>query len=137
MSTGPDVEMSLADVAAGVRAAIAAHAQAQDDGRTDDLVDLYCSDGAVDVPQIGLIEGHAALREAFGGWAPTVPQRHMVSNILVTAWNEHAATSISDVVFSQKGEGGWAVQVVARYHDEFRYEAGTWRLARRSMQFLT
>lgn len=135
--SGTDVEVAFADVAAGVRAAIAAHAQAQDDGRTDDLVELYCSDGAVDVPQIGLIEGHAALREAFGGWGPTVPQRHMVSNILITAWNEREATSISDVVFSQKGEGGWAVQVVARYHDQFRNEAGTWRLSRRSMQFVT
>ena len=127
--------VSFADVAGGVRSTIAAHAQAQDDGRTGELVELYCADGAVDVPQLGVIEGHGALREAFAGWGPTVPQRHLVSNTLITAWDEHEASSVSDVVFSQKREAGWGVQMAARYHDRFRNEAGTWRLVRRTMEF--
>ena len=44
---------TYADVAEQVRALLAALAQAQDDGRTDDLVSLYAEDGVVDVPGLG------------------------------------------------------------------------------------
>src|SRR5438105_15529330 len=112
--------MAYADVVEGVRATIAAHAQAQDDGRTDDLVALYTPDGAVEVPDMGTFEGTDALRKTFAGWEPQLPQRHMIVNTLVTDWNEQEAKAVSDVVFVLKGEAGWGVQVVARYHDTFR-----------------
>ena len=37
--------LSKADVAEGIRAAIATYTQALDDGRTDDVVATFCSDG--------------------------------------------------------------------------------------------
>ena len=125
-----------AEVAEQIRALLAALAQAQDDGRTDDLVSLYAEDGVVDVPGVGTFAGASALREAFAGWAPTVPQRHIVTNTLVTDWDDAAARAVSDVVFVQRGDAGWAVATVARYHDTFRNSDGTWTLARRSMEFI-
>jgi SnoaL-like domain len=89
--------ITFAEVAEQVRALLAALAQAQDDGRTEDLVALYAQDGIVDVPGLGTFAGAGALREAFAGWA---------------------------------------VATVARYHDTFRNDTGTWVLARRSMEFI-
>jgi 3-phenylpropionate/cinnamic acid dioxygenase small subunit len=129
------VTIAFAEVAEQVRAVLAAAAQAQDDGRTDDLVALYAEDGVVDVPGLGRFAGTSALREAFAGWAPTVPQRHIVTNTLVTEWNGGSARATSDVVFVQRGDSGWAVATVARYHDTFRNTDGTWALAQRSMEF--
>lgn len=127
---------TYAEVAEQIRALLAALAQAQDDGRTDDMVSLYAEDGVVDVPGLGTFSGASALREAFTGWAPTVPQRHIVANTLVTKWDRDAAQVVSDVVFLQRGDSGWAVATVARYHDTFRNSDGTWALARRSMEFI-
>jgi 3-phenylpropionate/cinnamic acid dioxygenase small subunit len=128
--------VTFAEVAEQVRALLAALAQAQDDGRTDDLVALYAEDGIVDVPGLGTFAGASALQEAFARWAPTVPQRHIVTNTLVTEWDGGSARATSDVVFVQRGDSGWAVATVARYHDTFRNADGTWTLARRSMEFV-
>jgi 3-phenylpropionate/cinnamic acid dioxygenase small subunit len=130
------VTIAFAEVAEQVRAVLAAAAQAQDDGRTDDLVALYAEDGVVDVPGLGRFAGASALRAAFAGWAPTVPQRHIVTNTLVTEWDGGSARATSDVVFVQRGHSGWAVATVARYHDTFRNTDGTWALAQRSMEFV-
>ena len=62
-------EMAYAEVAEGVRAAIAAYAQAVDDGRTEDIVTTFCSDGVLVIPGSGVYEGHDALREAYSGFA--------------------------------------------------------------------
>ena len=129
--------ISFADVAEGVRAAIAAYTQAMDDGRTDDVIATFCPDGAVDIPGMGTHEGHDALRAAYTRWAPRQPQRHLVVNTLVTDWDDHQARASSDVVFMLKGDAGWAVQVVGRYHDVLKNDGGTWRFHRRSAQFLT
>ncbi|MFJ8109553.1 nuclear transport factor 2 family protein [Streptomyces sp. NPDC096132] len=124
-------ESAQAWVAAGVRAVIGAHTQAQDAGRTDDIVALYASDGVLELPGADPVQGHDALREAFKGWAPTRPQRHLVGNTVVTVTAEDGATAVSDVVFFQRGESGWAPLVVGRYKDTFRRSGGTWLLQRR------
>src|SRR5690348_9160705 len=56
---------TYADVVAGVVAAIAAYAQALDDGRVDDVVATFCFDGSCDIPGLGAHAGHDALREAY------------------------------------------------------------------------
>src|SRR4051812_35100971 len=61
---------TLADVDAGVRAAIAAYTRALDDGRTDEVVATFCADGTVDIPGLGAHEGHDALRSAFSKVEP-------------------------------------------------------------------
>jgi ketosteroid isomerase-like protein len=124
-------ESTLAWVSAGVRAVIGAHTQAQDAGRTDDVVALYTPDGVLELPGMDPVQGHDALRGAFKGWAPTQPQQHLVGNTVVTPTAEDEATAVSDVVFFQRGETGWAVQVVGRYEDTFHNVDGTWLLQRR------
>jgi hypothetical protein len=127
--------MTYADVAEGVRAAIAAYTHALDDGRTDDVVATFCADGGVDIPGMGAHEGHDALRAAYTKWAPRRPQRHLVLNTHVTEWNERDAHAVSDVVFLLKGDTGWSVQVVGRYDDMLHQDGGVWRFHRRTAIF--
>ena len=125
------------EVIEGIRSAIAAYTQAMDDGRTDDIVATFCADGAVEMPGMGTHQGHDALRDAYEKWKPRQPQRHLVFNTLVTDWDDHEASATSDVVFLLKGDEGWAVTVVGRYHDVLHHDDdGTWRFHRREATFL-
>ncbi len=127
--------LSFADVSEGIKATIARYTHALDDGRVDDVVTLFCADGACDMPGMGIHEGHEALRAAYTRWKPRTPQRHLVLNTVISEWNNTDATVFSDVVFLLKGEAGWAVQVVGRYHDVLRNEEGAWRFVRRTAEF--
>ncbi|WP_314225778.1 nuclear transport factor 2 family protein [Streptomyces zaehneri] len=128
-------ESTQAWVAAGVRAVIGAHTQAQDAGRTDDVVALYTPDAVLELPGTDPLQGHDALREAFKGWAPAQPQLHLVTNTVVTALGPDEATAASDVAFLQRGESGWAVQVVGHYDDTLRRVDGTWLLRSRKTTY--
>lgn len=127
---------TFADVAEGVRAAIAAYTQALDDGRTDDVVATFCPDGSVDIPGLGEHSGHDALRAAYDKVAPKWSQRHLVLNTLLTDWNDTEASATSDVVFLLKGKDAWAIQLVGRYHDTLHNDDGTWRFHRRTAEFV-
>jgi len=128
---------TYADVDAGVRSAIAAYTHALDDGRTDDIVATFCLDGGCDIPGLGTHAGHDALREAYESVKPRRPQRHVVVNTLVTDWDDHEATAISDIIFLLHGQSGWAIQLVGRYHDTLHHDDGTWRFHHRSAEFVT
>jgi ketosteroid isomerase-like protein len=130
-------QSAYADVVEGVRATIAAYTHALDDGRTDDVVATFCPDGGCDIPGLGSFAGHDALREAYAGWVPRRPQRHLVLNTLVTDWDAHAATAISDVVFVLRGDTGWVIQLVGRYTDTLHRDGDAWRFHRRSAEFVT
>lgn len=121
----------------GVRATIAAYAQALDDGRTDDVVATFGPDAVCEIPGMGTLQGHVALHGAYTRWKPRRPQRHLVVNTLVTEWSDAEATAISDVVFILQGDSGWAVQLVGRYHDVFHHDDGRWRFHRRAAEFVT
>lgn len=127
--------LSFADVAEGVKATLAAYAHALDDGRVDDVVALFCADGAIDLPGMGLHSGTDELRAAYAKWVPRMPQRHLVVNTAVGEWSDEAAVAVSDVVFLLKRDDAWAVQLVGRYHDELRRVDGEWRFARRRAEF--
>jgi hypothetical protein len=127
---------TFADVAEGVRAAIATYAQALDDGRTDDVIATFCADGVADMPGMGVCEGHDAIRAAYEKWKPRRPQRHLVANTVISDWNDHEATAVSDVVFLLKGDDGWAIQLVGRYRDTLHCVDGTWHFHRRTAEFV-
>ncbi len=129
-------EQSFADIDAGVRATIAAYAQALDDGRADDVAATFCTDGACEMPGTALLEGRDAIREAFAGWAPTRPQRHLVSNTVISSWNSGEATTSSDIVFIVQGRNGWKIQLVGRYHDMFRRNGDAWLIHHRRAEFV-
>jgi hypothetical protein len=129
------VKTSYAEVVEGVRATIAAYAHALDDGRTDDIVATFCADGSVEIPGMGTHAGHDAIRAAFAGWKPGRPQRHLVVNTLVTEWDDHEVTAVSDLVFIVQGDAGWSIPLVGRYHDTFHHDDGAWRIHRRVAEF--
>ena len=131
-----DTNATYTDVVEGIRATLAAYTQALDDGRTDDVVATFCPDGVCDIPGMGTHAGHDALRAAYTKWKPRRPQRHLVVNTLVTDWDDHEATAISDVIFILQGDAGWAIQVVGRYHDTLHFDNGTWRFHRRAAEFV-
>jgi 3-phenylpropionate/cinnamic acid dioxygenase small subunit len=85
---------------------------------------------------MGTYEGHDELREAYEQWKPRGPQRHLVLNTLVTDWNDDEATAVSDVIFTAKGEGGWAIFTVGRYQDTFHRDGERWKLHRRAGSFV-
>ena len=122
---------TFGEVVEGIRATIAAYTQALDDGRTDDVLATFCSDGGIEIPGQGTFEGLDALREAYAGWVPRRPQRHLVVNTLVSDWNDHEAIATSDIVLLVEGKEGWAVGFVARYRDTLHQVDGTWRFHRR------
>jgi ketosteroid isomerase-like protein len=128
--------MTFADVHAGVSATISAHAQAQDAGRTEDMVALYTPDGVLEVPGMGTYQGADTLRATWDAWKPRQPQKHMTGNVVITEWNEDTAKALTDVVFFQKGPEGWSVGIVARYLDEFRRVGGAWLIARRADEYI-
>src|SRR4051794_33571540 len=105
-----------------IRATIATYTHALDDGRTDDVVATYCPDGTFEMPGVGTFEGHDALREAYARWVPVRPQRHLVTNTLVSDWVGDEAVATSDVVLIVKGESGWAILFVARYRDTLHHD---------------
>src|SRR5438270_12029077 len=95
---------TYAEVVEGIRATIAAYAQALDDGRTDDVVATFCPDGVSEIAGMGTYEGHQALREAYEGWKSRRPQRHLVLNTLVTDWSDHEAKATSNELFVPQGD---------------------------------
>jgi SnoaL-like domain len=131
------VPITRAEVAEEVRAAIAAYTLALDDGRADDVVATFCSDGAVDIPGMGAHQGHDALLAAYSGFKPATPTRHLVLNTHITEWSDDDASATSDVVFLVRGESGWYIQLVGRYRDTLRNDGGTWRFLRRQAEFVT
>jgi len=122
---------SYEEVSEAVRSAIAAYAHALDDGRVDDVVAMFCSDGGVDMPVIGAAQGLEGLRAMYAKLEPRVPQRHVVTNTVITDWNDLKASAVSDLVFLVKGDAGWSVQMVGRYDDTLHCHGGLWRFHRR------
>ncbi|MFF2510389.1 nuclear transport factor 2 family protein [Streptomyces sp. NPDC058086] len=126
-----------ASVAANMHAAIAAYAQALDAGRLDDLADLFWPDGVAEIAGVGTFEGREAIRKGYAAFAPTRPQLHLAANTVVTSWTEDEATAVSNLAFFQRGEAGWAVQLVGRYDDTLSRRDGAWRFRRRVTTFVS
>jgi 3-phenylpropionate/cinnamic acid dioxygenase small subunit len=129
------VAATFAEVVAGVQAAVAAYAQALDDGRVDDVVATFCDDGSCDIPGLGTCRGHEELRAAYTRVVPGRPQRHLVVNVTVRRWDDAEAEAVSDVVFLALGSRGWSVQLVGRYHDVLHRDGDCWKFHHRSAQF--
>ena len=127
--------VSYTEVSEGVRAAIAAYNHALDDGKTDAIVALFCADGTADLDGVGSFQGHDALRVAYDQFKPVVPQRHVISNTLLTSWGDGEATATSDLLFMTKGDGGWSIHLVGRYHDTLHHDGDQWRFHHRELRW--
>lgn len=134
---------TFTDAYVGVLATIGAHAQAQDDGRIADMAALYWPGGVVVIPGIATLEGAEAIAAAFSSpaWLPdqSKPQRHIVTNTVITEWDgARLAKATSDVaMIKSDGDGTpWTTLVVARYHDEFEENNGRWLIRRRTDEYV-
>jgi hypothetical protein len=128
---------SYAATAAGVRAAIAAYAQAVDDGRRGDIAALFCADGWVDLPSAGVVVGRKALDALFRGEGPPPAARHIVTSTHITRWSADHAVAISDLVVVGAGDGEpWAFRSVGRYFDLLHRWDGGWRFHSRTLRFV-
>lgn len=123
-------------VTAAVQTAIAAYAQALDAGRSDEIAELYTSDGVAEIVGMAKFEGREAIRKGFAGFAPQGPQLHLIANTVVTSATADEATAVSNLAFFARGESGWAVQLVGRYDDVLRRQDGTWLFQQRVTTFL-
>ena len=85
---------------------MAAYAQALDDGRTEDIVATFCSDGVVEIPGWAPTKGTRRSGRPSPASSRVRPQRHVVVNTLVTDWNEAEAAAVSDLLFLPKGRVG-------------------------------
>ncbi len=132
-------QATQASVAAGVRATIGAHTQAQDAGKNDDVAALYTADAILEMPGADPFVGREAIREAFTGFSAqlTAPARHLIANTVITSWSEDEATAESDTALFLRGESGWGVQLVGHYKDTLRREGNAWRFTHRDTSFLT
>jgi ketosteroid isomerase-like protein len=127
---------TYAEVFAGIYATVAAHAQCQDAGDTDGIMALYTPDAVLEVPGMGVYQGADVIRAAWDAWKPRKLQRHLPVNIVITGWDDAEARATTDVVFLARGDDGWSVQIVARYHDTFRPAGGQWLLSRRADEYV-
>ncbi|MFF3567569.1 nuclear transport factor 2 family protein [Nocardia jiangxiensis] len=132
-------QATQASVAAGVRATIGAHTQAQDSGRNDDVAALYTENAVLEMPGADPFVGREAIRAAFTGFAAqlTAPARHLIANTVITSWSQDEATAESDALLVLRGENGWGVQLVGHYKDTLRRDGDTWRFSHRDTSFLT
>lgn len=131
MSNSTDAQIAL-----GVQNTMAAYAHALDEGRTDDIVALFTSDGTSEILGAGAFEGHDAIRKIYSGLVPTQPQRHLVTNTIITSATPDEASAASDFILVLRGESGWAVAVVGKYEDTLRKEDGVWRFQYRKTTFV-
>lgn len=124
------------EASAAFQTAIAAYAQALDTGRVEEVADLFWADGVAEIAGIGTFEGQEAIRKGYAAFAPTQPQLHLVANTVVTPVTEDEATAVSNLAYFQRGEDGWAVQMVGRYDDVLTRRDGEWRFRKRVTTFL-
>ena len=110
-----------------------------DDGELDEYIQLVAEDAIIEVGN-SLRRGRTEILEAArgrreSGLSGRGTSRHVVTNTTVRiVEDDTTATADSYFLFVRDTTTSPAVQHVGRYHDEFRYSDGTWRLARRQIQ---
>lgn len=122
-----------------IRSLLAAYTWAGDRGRIDELADLFCVHGALDVGPFGgrwegrsaIIAGLQAVMDRSTAAAPAgrspSPVRHHVSSILITdVGGGRARVRSYFAVHTAVGLDHWG-----RYFDEVALELGHWRFAQR------
>ena len=112
-----------------VRWLIARWAQLVDDRDFDAVAELFTEDG-----RFRILDQDLTGRQAISGWLATIPGTmfHHVTNVVVSNGSQPGTThAVSDVMVGGRGESGWAIWMMARYHDTFAGEGRDIRLTQR------
>lgn len=119
-----------------IRSVLAAYCQLCDDGRFDELAELF-SEAATFTVMGRTHQGRDGIRSFMTVAQP--PERrgkHIISEPLIEMEGDEAAVRV-DYLFVAPGDGLPAITSVGRYHDRFsRDPEGTWRIAEREIVFL-
>jgi hypothetical protein len=127
---------SYAATVAGVRAVVAAYAQAIDDGQHRDVAALFCPDGSIDLPSSGVTAGREAVYALLSGGPPPSLARHAVTGTHVTRWSADHAVAISDLIVVGRGDRTpWSFRSVGRYFDLLHRRDDGWRFHSRMLRF--
>lgn len=121
----------------GIQRLIAEYCRALDEGRTDDLVNLFAVDAVV-VAGGERFSGRADIRAGLGERPPDLPQgQHVTANFIIDVEGLGVnATARSDFFYLSQVENGLAVTTAGRYYDRLVREMEGWRFTARTITFL-
>ncbi|MDN5842933.1 MAG: nuclear transport factor 2 family protein [Alcaligenaceae bacterium] len=121
---------------------IAAYCNAVDARDHAAVVGMFTDGGTLRRPLEGALTGHAAIRAFFDG-LPTVPRRHVSSNVVVTVIDNDNATAISYLTayasthVNDKGIAPLSpTYLIAEYRDRLTRDGGRWKFAERNTVFM-
>jgi hypothetical protein len=119
-------------IAEGVRTAIGLYCQALDDGRVDDVLATFWSDGVLEFVGNTTYRGHDELRAFYETTARSaMPRRHQLANTHIVGWDNPLVTAHSDFSMVELTDTGWRISVVGRYRDTLRHQDGVVRFSHR------
>jgi hypothetical protein len=105
-----------------------------DDGRFDELVELYAED-AIHESQGAVHRGRAAIRD-FVAALPLDGVRHFTSNTLIDA-DGRTARAKTDWLALRPAEGTFTIFAAGRYHDRLVNRRGRWLFVERRNERLS
>lgn len=112
-----------------VRWLIARWAHLVDDRDFDAAADLFSEDG-----RFRILDQDLTGRPAIAGYLRTIPENifHHVTNVVVSNGSEAGTVhALSDVLVGGRGETGWTIWMLGRYHDTFTGQGRDIRLSQR------
>ena len=126
-----------ADIEA-IRRLKAQYCYAVDDGRADDIADLFAEHAQCDLESFGgKLQGRENIRAFYRTLlAQRIPAIHSLSNPLITVDGDHATGRWYLIVATTRGAETSPLPVIACYHDRYVRERGNWRIAEMRLETL-
>jgi hypothetical protein len=116
-----------------IRRLIARYCQLVDDRHFDAVPALFTEDA-----RYRLAGEDLTGREAIRGWLNSIPESlfHLVTNVVVSNGSQPGTYhAVSDLIAGRKGDSGWSIVTLARYHDTFCGEGREMRFSQRIVTF--
>jgi ketosteroid isomerase-like protein len=110
----------------------AAYCYHLDDGEVERLVDLFTEDAVIHYASLEEpLEGYDDLRGLLIEWTaePSQVRRHTVSNPIINVDDDTATGTWYYRAVTLESDGRGLLEQ-GRYHDEYRYVEGTWKISR-------